>query len=78
MPDGHSCCSCEDVKKLVAELFEEKLEEIKTYTKETTIQKRKKRVPSAYNIFIGKCMKDNKTMKECASLYKKKKAEKEE
>ena len=34
---------------------------------------RKKRSPSKYNIFIGKCMKEGKGMKQCALEYKKKK-----
>ena len=69
-----ACCSCEDIKEIVKEtvkeLFEEKLADLKAHVKT-----RKKRAPSAYNIFIGKCMKGNgKTMKQCAVEYKKQKA----
>jgi len=33
--------------------------------------KLRKRPATAYNVFMGKCMKENKTMKECAAEYKK-------
>ena len=36
-------------------------------------KKRSKRAPSEYNIFIGECMKQGKTMKECAIEYRKRK-----
>lgn len=71
-----ACCSCESIKDIVREvvkeevkkLFDEEVIKLKTTTK-------KKRAPSAYNIFIGKCMKEEgKTMKICAAEYKKKKA----
>ena len=32
--------------------------------------KRTKRAPSAYNIFIGACIKQGKGMKECAAEYR--------
>jgi len=35
---------------------------------------RKKRAPSKYNLFIGNCMKQDKSMKTCAAEYKKQKA----
>ena len=35
---------------------------------------KKKRRPSEYNIFMGKCMKDGKDMKTCAVEYKKSKS----
>jgi len=70
-----ACCSCEDIKgivrEIVKELFDEKLAKLTTQVKTRT-----KRAPSAYNIFIGKCMKgDGKTMKQCAVDYKKQKKE---
>jgi len=36
-------------------------------------QKKKKRKPSAYNQFIGQCMKQGKDMKTCATEYKRSK-----
>jgi len=33
----------------------------------------RKRPPTAYNTFMGKCMKEDKSMKECAVEYKSKK-----
>lgn len=66
-----ACCSCEDIRTMIKEevkkLFDAEVIKLKTTS-------RKKRAPSAYNIFIGKCMKeDSKTMKICAAEYKKKK-----
>ena len=34
-----------------------------------------KRAPSKYNIFMGKCMRDGKNMKECAKEYRSEKRE---
>jgi len=73
---GEACCSCEDVRSIVKEeiekIFDAKVDELKGFAKSG---KRAKRKPSQYNIFIGKCMKeDNKTMKQCAKEYKEKKA----
>ena len=60
-----SCCSCEEIRKIV----EEEVARILTKTPGV----RKKRAPSAYNIFIGECMKQGKPMAQCAFEYKKKK-----
>lgn len=64
-----ACCSCEDVKKIVkeivTELFNERLVKLTT-----TMKQKKKRAPSQYNIFIGKCMKEGKNMKQCAVEYR--------
>ena len=53
-----ACCSCEDMRTIVKEevkkLFDSEVIKLKTTS-------RKKRAPSAYNIFIGKCMKENNT-----------------
>lgn len=70
---GDACCSCEDMRTIVKEevkkLFDDEIIKLKTTS-------RKKRAPSKYNIFIGKCMKeDGKTMKICAAEYKKEKKE---
>ncbi len=35
--------------------------------------RRRKRAPSAYNTFIGSCMKQGKGMKDCAAEYKRSK-----
>jgi len=53
----------------------EKLDTILNMLAELEVGKktRKKRKPSKYNIFIGKCMKEGKGMKECAAEYKRRK-----
>ena len=57
---GETCCSCDQVREIVKEVVKEEVkrlfdeEVIKLKTQATT---RKKRAPSEYNIFIGKCMK---------------------
>ena len=71
-----ACCSCENIKEIVKdivkELFDERLAKITT-----EVKTRKKRNPSQYNIFIGKCMKGGgKTLKTCAMEYKKQKGDK--
>lgn len=40
---------------------------------QSKIKARKKRKPSAYNEFIGRCMKEGKDMKACAAEYKRSK-----
>jgi len=66
-----ACCSCETIREIVKEevkkLFDDEIIKLKTTSK-------KKRAPSKYNIFIGKCMKeDGKNMKVCAAEYRKEK-----
>jgi len=83
-----SCCTCEAVREIVKEEIEKDREKLKTiihdivddlFDERVTKLKaetktRKKREPSAYNMFIGKCMKGGgKTMKECTIIWKKKK-----
>ena len=75
---GDSCCTCEAIREIVKEevkkLFDEEVIKLKT---EST--KRRKRAPSAYNKWIGTCMKKpGKDMKQCAAEYKKQKKEKVE
>ena len=41
---------------------------------ENGVKQKKKRKPSAYNKFIGKCMKEGKDMKTCATEYKRSKS----
>jgi len=41
---------------------------------ENGTKQRKKRKPSAYNQFIGQCMKQGKDMKTCATEYKRSKS----
>jgi hypothetical protein len=64
-------CSCDEirqmVKEIVNEIFNERL--VKLTTEMKTKRKRK---PSSYNLFVGKCMKEpGKNMKVCASEYRK-------
>jgi len=71
-----ACCSCEDiksiVKEIVKELFDEKLDKLTTQVKT-----RKKRAPSAYNLFVSKCMAGGKTnLKTCAREWNEKKKSK--
>lgn len=50
------------------------IETEEAHEKEVPEKKKKKRKPSAYNIFMGKCMKEEKkSMKECAAVYKQRK-----
>ncbi len=64
-----------DIKKLVDELtssdnIEKTLQGILVKCSSVGVAK-KKRKPSAYNVFIGKCMKDDKLpMKNCSDNWK--------
>ena len=60
-------CSCDEIREMLAEIKALLVSEIGSI--------RRKRKPSAYNIFIGQCMKEGKNMKECALEYKKLKSE---
>ena len=63
---------CSDIKEDLQEI-KELLVEILSKEKSSR-GTRKKRAPSKYNLFIGKCMKeDGKDMKSCALEYKKNK-----
>ena len=62
-----ACCSCEELQAIV----EETLNRIWSEHQSALPGKpRKKRAPSAYNIFIGSCMKKGNSMKGCAAEYK--------
>jgi len=56
-------CSCEEVRAIVEE----------TIARLGAGKVKKKRAPSAYNLFIGKCMKEGKPMAQCAVEYKQQK-----
>jgi len=76
MPE--SCCSCEDIKKVihdtVSELFDKRVEELKT-TMQTPSKTRAKRAPSKYNIFMGECVKKGGDFRKCAGKWKQCKTE---
>lgn len=69
-----ACCSCEDVKKIVGELFDEKVKDLKG-----TVAT-KKRVLSKWQIFLKECIPTKQKLpfkeriKACSVEYKKKKA----
>ena len=80
-----SCQPClgSGIKGVVAQEYPELaelLEEIPTCKRDADIELclneprgkggRKKRVPSKYNLFIGQCIKQNKSMKQCAAEYR--------
>jgi len=85
MPKCKPCLGTE-IKGAILETFPglgELLEEIPTCDSETDIEfclnepretGKKKRAPSKYNIFIGNCIKQEKSMKTCAGEYKKQRA----
>ena len=63
---------CPDIKEDLQEIKELLLEILSK--EKSSGGARKKRAPSKYNLFIGKCMKeDGKDMKSCALEYKQKK-----
>ena len=70
MPEA--CCSCENIKKIVSELFDEKLTELKT-----TVSK--KRTLSKWQIFLKECIPKKQDIpfkeriKACSVDYKKEK-----
>jgi len=74
MTDGPTCCSCEEVKKIVKEVIKEEFNKAVEDLKATRPGKRTKRAPSKYNIFMGECVKKGGNSKTCAVDWKKKKA----
>lgn len=84
MPKCKPCLGTE-IKGAILETFPglgELLEEIPSCKRDTDLELclnepresrsgKKKRVPSKYNIFIGNCIKQDKSMKQCAAEYKK-------
>lgn len=72
MPDA--CCSCEDVKKIINETFDAKVEQLKG-----TVAK-KKRTLSKWQLFLKECIPTKQQLpfkdriKACSVEWKKKKA----
>ncbi len=71
--DNTNACSCSELTEKLDMIIEELniIEERMSSTKKT----RKKRAPSIYNIFMGECLREGKTMKNCAGEYRKEKEE---
>lgn len=66
-------CDCEDIRKIVKEIVNEIFNE-RLVKLTTEMKTRRKRAPSAYNIFIGTCMKQSgENMKTCSAKYKQQK-----
>ena len=70
-------CTCEDIRRIVEEVMEEYVAQIVSLCSQSSRTKRKK---SAYNIFMGECVKSKPSdvpiqerFKQCAAEYKAKK-----
>ena len=67
---GGTPCSCPQLQLMLDELFE-RLAGVCRQAHAEAPKTRKKRAPSAYNLFIGQCMKQpGKDMRTCAKEYK--------